>query len=524
MSATVDTNGYSAQHAAYPDGYFIQTGPTTWREHGKLHDFEFNEIGRDEWSVYLDDPSRKVSIQIDLHRRKIRYSDPETPWQDRHDVSWAAPVVGWLVGHAAFHANGAVCSYLETGTKAWSELNANGERVFEFVESGRNDWSVYLNDASRNVSIQIDLHRRKIRYSDPETPWRDQYDLSSARSIVGWTVGTVVFPNGSGGHAAYVQTHAKKWEERSAEAEGPKFDFDETGRDDWSVSLTDPSRNVSIQLDLWRNKIRYSDPTTPWRDQYDILWGARPYDGQIQPDSPAEDPTPMLVRAVAPAVLRSPSPRLTSPGFIIRNETIWPVQISLNQVGPLYFGVIEPGEYFVRNTGAVWFTVRASLFLDERSRITPQDAILPVAAIVGTVALAALTAGSAAFAGGPALAAAGAAGVSGVTGLSSAAALATATAASSLVGAGFSASAALVIGGAVVGGAGSALTATVTAALNDIFRKENISDSRAGVYAGPPWPFRRSVTPWRVTGGPTLRQMAGRNQVEPVGGALRIER
>jgi len=519
----MDTNGYSVQHAEYPEGYFIQTGPVTWRENGKVSTFEFIESARDEWSVYLDDPSRKASIQIDLYRKKIRYSDQQTPWRDQYDLSSAAPVVGWLVGYAEYRVNGAVGSYLESGAKAWKELNAKGEVVFEFVESDRDDWSVYLNDPSRKVSIQIDLYRKKIRYSDPGTPWRDQYDVSSARSIVGRTAGTVVFPDGSG-KRAFVQTRPTKWEERNSDPKTVKFNFDETGRDDWSVYLKDPTRSVSIQLDLWRNKIRYSDPTAPWRDQYDILSAARPHPGQIQADPKIESVTPPVVQGVAEALAASPTPALISPGFIIKNETIWPLQISLNQVGPLYFGVIQPGEYFVRDTGAVWFTIKAAVFLDERNRITDWDAVLPVALIVGSVILAAVTAGAAAYAGGPALAAAGAAGVSGVAGLSSAGALATATAASTLVGAGFSAGASLVIGGAVVGGAGTALSATATAALKDIFKTENVSDSVVGAYAGPPWPFRTTVTPWRVTGGPTFRQVPGANQVEPLGGALTIQR
>ena len=519
----MDTNGYSVQHAQFAEGYFIQTGPVTWRESGKVDKFEFIESARDEWSVYLDDPTRKVSIQIDLFRKKIRYSDQETPWRDQYDVLNAASVVGWLAGYAQFRVDDAVGSYIETGAKAWSELDANGKTVFEFVESNRDDWSVYLNDQSRKVSIQIDLYRKKIRYSDPQTPWRDQYDILSARSVVGWTAGTVVFPDESV-KRAFVQTRPKKWEERNSDPKSVKFNFDETGRDDWSVYLKDPSRDVSIQLDLFRNKILYSDPTTPLRDQYDVLSAVRPYPGQIQPDPKIESAAPRGVQGVAEALARSPVPTMITPGFIIKNETIWPLQISLNQVGPLYFGVIQPGEYFVRDTGAVWFTIKAAVFLDEKNRITDWDDVMPVALIVGSVILAAVTAGAAAYAGGPALAAAGAAGVSGVSGLSSAGALATATAASTLVGAGFSAGAALVVGGAVVGATGTALSATATAALKDIFKNENVSDSVVGAYAGPPWPFRTTVTPWRVTGGPTFRQVPGQNQVEPVGGALRIQR
>lgn len=171
----------------------------------------------------------------------------------------------------------------------------------------------------------------------------------------------------------------------------------------------------------------------------------------------------------------------------------------------------------------MWFTIKASLFLDEKSRITDWDCIWPIASIAGTVLIAAVTAGAAAYAGGPALAAAGAAGVSGVSGLSSASALATATAASALVGAGFSSSAALVIGGVVVGGgASTAISSTTVAALKQIFSTDNCSVSEAGCYAGPPWPFRENVTVYRIVGGPTFRRIPKSNNVEPVGQPLRI--
>jgi hypothetical protein len=323
-------NGYAVQQANYAvegdaDCFFIQTGPLAWKavEPQSERVFQFVEIGRDDWSVYLHDSSRNVSIQIDLHRKKVRYSDATTPFRDQYDVLSAASVVGWLVGYAQFSLNGELLGgYLQTGSKTWNEVDSQGKTGFQFVETQRDDWSVYLHDSSRNVSIQIDLYRKKIRYSDSTTPWRDQYDLSSATSVVGWTAGMVVFPNGSG-KRAFIQTHPKKWEETNTDPKIVKFYFDETDRDDWSVYLKDPSRDVSIQIDLYRNKIRYSDSTTPWRDQYDVLSAAIPFPGQIQPD-------PKMQSAAPPA-----APGLISPGFIVKNETIWPLQNIVESSGTI---------------------------------------------------------------------------------------------------------------------------------------------------------------------------------------------
>ncbi len=40
-----------------------------------------------------------------------------------------------------------------------------------------------------------------------------------------------------------------------------------------------------------------------------------------------------------------------SPGFRIKNCTQWPLTVSLDQVGPLYYGLVQPGEIFQRDTG-----------------------------------------------------------------------------------------------------------------------------------------------------------------------------
>jgi hypothetical protein len=49
--------------------------------------------------------------------------------------------------------------------------------TFRFVEQNRDEWSVYLLDASRNVRIQIDLFRKKIGYAAGSAPSSDLYDV-----------------------------------------------------------------------------------------------------------------------------------------------------------------------------------------------------------------------------------------------------------------------------------------------------------------------------------------------------------
>lgn len=189
---------------------------------------------------------------------------------------------------------------------------------------------------------------------------------------------------------------------------------------------------------------------------------------------------------------------MISPGYEIYNDTMWPMQIALKQVGPLYYGLVPPRGYFRRSTGAVWFTINASVSLDNKLHITDWDAVWPVAAIVGSVALGALTGGYGAFA----IAGTAAATVGGVS----------TAIASMLVAGGLAATKALVINGVVLGSLSASAAASLLA---KVFDNRSADISKAGCYAGPPWPFRRNVHTYRVSGGPYLRDI-GNGQVELV--------
>lgn len=66
------------------------------------------------------------------------------------------------------------------------------------------------------------------------------------------------------------------------------------------------------------------------------------------------------------------------PGFDIKNATIWPLEISLGMLGPLYWGLTEPNQTFSRSTGAVWFTLQATVALDRKEHITTFGAVFDV--------------------------------------------------------------------------------------------------------------------------------------------------
>ena len=67
----------SVKYVEYPigdsKGTFSQIGSLKWQEKNPDGVFPFDEKARDEWSIYLFDPDRNVTIQLDLYKKEILY-------------------------------------------------------------------------------------------------------------------------------------------------------------------------------------------------------------------------------------------------------------------------------------------------------------------------------------------------------------------------------------------------------------------------------------------------------------------
>lgn len=86
-------------------------------------------------------------------------------------------VNGWNVEWVTI-GNG---SFRKQADGSWAELDANQRPVFRFTETNRDEWSVYLNDSSRDVQLQLDLFRRKVTYGVNGGDRSDLYDIVAAR-------------------------------------------------------------------------------------------------------------------------------------------------------------------------------------------------------------------------------------------------------------------------------------------------------------------------------------------------------
>ncbi len=105
---------------------------------------------------------------------------PRNPqFQPSPPVTRSAAVNGHNVVQVS-HSGGI---FTDVGNGRWTEADNGGRVGFHFQEQNRDDWSVYLYDRSRNVSIQLDLHRRMILYGVGNAPKSNLYAItgSSAR-------------------------------------------------------------------------------------------------------------------------------------------------------------------------------------------------------------------------------------------------------------------------------------------------------------------------------------------------------
>ena len=176
-----EVNGRNVNFIKFTDdsgellGTFIQRGAEgQWDEEGMSQGevrYDFQEVTRDDWSVYLRDDSRGVNVQLDLHTKKVMYSDDEnTEKRELYTiVEEYAKTNGWVVSQVRFgdSEGNFLGSYVKYDNDTWiEEGTTTGSETFRFKEVGRNEWTVYLQDESRGVNIELGMHSKVVNYTD----------------------------------------------------------------------------------------------------------------------------------------------------------------------------------------------------------------------------------------------------------------------------------------------------------------------------------------------------------------------
>lgn len=181
-TANAQANGYTTNFVRFPGGTIERTYTGEWQEFSDGNTtprFFWRETHRDEWSVYLRDDSRSMTMQIDMWRSWISLEWPGHPMADQYQITEAdARVNGRLVSEVRIPSGG---SFRMVSPGQWNEFNAAGQPIYSFRETGRDQWSVYLVDDSRSMQMQIDMHRGWVRLAWPGHAMADQYRIAGSR-------------------------------------------------------------------------------------------------------------------------------------------------------------------------------------------------------------------------------------------------------------------------------------------------------------------------------------------------------
>lgn len=251
----IQTNGYNATVAMHANsGGFVQISNFAWLEVGTGASFTFEERGRDEWSVYLHDVNRDISIQLDYHRNKVIYTDSSGTF-DLYDITSSDPdeITGYSATRCNYDKPGAPFGnggFVQINATNWQENNADGSFIFN--EIGRDDWSVYLKDPSRDVRIQLDYYTQEVKYSFGDSPYEFLYNMTDPvpEKTNAWVMRSV-----TNDFTVFLNTGVGVWLETLSD--GSQFTYTELRRDEWTTVIRDDSRSVEIYLDLHTGLITY---------------------------------------------------------------------------------------------------------------------------------------------------------------------------------------------------------------------------------------------------------------------------
>jgi hypothetical protein len=83
--------------------------------------------------------------------------------------------VDWVAYTNGINKTNPIGYFVNRENEFWEEITETGRVNFQFREQNRDEWSVYLYDISRNVSIQLDMHLLEVFYSDEKNSRRLLY-------------------------------------------------------------------------------------------------------------------------------------------------------------------------------------------------------------------------------------------------------------------------------------------------------------------------------------------------------------
>ena len=519
----------NARYVVLSDAHnsLVETGPKRWSNSGA----SFIEVKRTETEIYLAPAGAGANsigaVLVDFAAgQAYRGFDKARPW-DR--ITAVYPTSGYSISRVEMLWDGRLATLDLHGIDNRGGKLTTYSRIRSTGDFDR-DYRVVSSSEIPATAVSRSFGQIKVKQAGDEltiNPVTNTCTVSGVNCVI-----SRVFPI-SGDEAGQIRygaldsnnqwvglrsitkVSATTWREEVADG---ALDWTEAARDPRRIVLTRPDKSATLVFDMSIGALVRDSAGNA--TNFRVAHVQRQWPGQLGTQ----------FQPVAPG---------RSPGFQIQNKTDYPVLVTLEQIGCLYYGIVKPGEVFQRDTGAVWFTIKASMAPDLKEP-TVESCIRKPAMYAATIVVAGV---SAAGTGGTATALVVPAMLAAAAGQGAAIATQQYVLSNDSAGAALGARVgvtaltrgATVVGLAFLAGgvpawtnvAGGMLEAgAITAAMgvpNLAMRHFQQSDmdsirgqltqeaSVTGAYAGYPWPWKaedRVMPRYDITGGPRVKTLA----------------
>lgn len=155
-------NGWNADMVLYEGGAFAQLNSTTWVENNATESVLYEEVNRDEWTVYLLESESRLTVNLDLYDGQI-YGQDSTSLHEvtgtAYDPADAFATTRFLVTAEELP----VTAIVQVGLSNW-EGRTPGYAAFPLDESTRDPHTIRLIQSSdgSNAQWSIDFWARTV--------------------------------------------------------------------------------------------------------------------------------------------------------------------------------------------------------------------------------------------------------------------------------------------------------------------------------------------------------------------------
>lgn len=169
-------------------GFFQRESGTVWGEYqAGARTSDFRLVSDSDTEVVLYDQGRDMTVRLDLAAKKIFWRQAKGAENPLYTIvsvnqppAQAPAIASTPIAKINFKTgDGVTGSFRREQGDAWGEYTANGERAFQFKQRAQTADKLELFDASRNMTITIDIPGKRIAWREGAGPNNPLYEVVS---------------------------------------------------------------------------------------------------------------------------------------------------------------------------------------------------------------------------------------------------------------------------------------------------------------------------------------------------------